>query len=292
VAEGTAAAYADEQVSRVRDDPQARLALLCRMYKVPAEVDRGYLPFRRAASAFMRWQLRRGLLNPESSPLPGSPWWRTVNESLLRDTCEASGLAFGRPGDPRTPGVASTLDFIREPTARVWYRAHNTSIASTYLANEDLARREGRVERFFINLVLIRVLYAHALVAEPRLALGWLSPLGRLTGDPRLGMTGIFLSLSRVLPDRYPLDDDVNRYVHAEHSLGHLLDVGIILPRLRQLYEWSAGELALPALGTLLDHQGPTPAYAWDPREADVWHPEPSRLARAARRAVATSPSS
>ena len=289
--EGTAGAYADEWVSRVRDDPGARLALLSRLYMVPPAVDRGYLPFRRAASAFMGWQLRRGLLNPESGPLPGSPWWRAVNDALLRDTCEASALAFGRPGDPRTLGVAATLEFIREPTARTWYRAHNLTIASAYVANEDLARREGRVERFFINLVLIRVMYAHALVANPRLALGWLASCGRLIGDPRLGMTGIFLSLSRVLPARYPLDDDLSRYVDAEHSLGHLLDVGIIVPRLSRLYDWSASELGLPALRALLVDEGPTPAYAWDPEDADVWHPHPSRLARAAQRVVCASPS-
>jgi hypothetical protein len=286
VADGTAGAYADESVSRVQDDPRARLALLYELYEVPAAVDRGYLPFRRAASAFMGWQLRRGLLNPESDPAPGSPWWRAVNDSLLRDTCEARALAFGRPGTPRSAGVAATLDFIREPTARAWYRAHNITIASAYLANEDLAREERRVERFFINLVLIRVLYAHALVAEPRLALGWLAPLGRLLGDPRLDMTGIFLSLSRVLPAQYPLEDDLRRYVDAEHSLGHLLDVGVILPRLTQLYDWSAAELGLPGLRALLIQPGATPAYAWDPRDAQVWHPEPSRLARAAQLAV------
>ncbi len=291
VTEGTAGAYADEWVSRVRDDPQARLALLWRLYTVPPPVDRGYLPFRRAASAFMGWQLRRGLLNPESGPLPGSPWWRAVNETLLRDTCEASALAFGRPGEPRTPAVAASLDFIREPTARTWYRAHNLSIASAYVANEDLACREGRVERFFINLVLIRVLYAHALVANPRLALNWLAPCGRLIGDPRLGMTGIFLSLSRVLPARYPLNDDLGSYVDAEHSLGHLLDVGVIVPRLGGLYDWSASELGLPALRALLVDHGPTPAYAWDPEDSDVWQPHPSRLARAAQRLVPASQS-
>jgi len=289
VAQGTAGAYADEWVARVRDHPRARLTLLRRLYKVPAEVDRGYLPYRRAASAFMRWQLRRGLLNPDPSPAPGSPWWRAVNESLLRDTCEASALAFGRPGAPRTLGVAATLDFIRQPTARTWYRAHNLTIASAYLANEDLARTEGRVERFFINLVLIRVLYAHALVAAPRLALGWLAPCGRLFGDPRLGMTGIFLSLSRVLPDRYPLEDDVSMYVDAEHSFGHLLDVGIVVPRVSPLYRWSASELGLPALSGLLTHESSTPIYAWDPQDADVWHPAPSRLARAARWALPMS---
>ena len=182
--------------------------------------------------------------------------------------------------------MEATLDFIRNPTARTWYRAHNLTIASAFLTHEDLARRENRVERFFLNLVLVRVLYAHALVAAPRLALGRLAPLGRLLGDPRLGMTGIFLSLSRVLPAQYPLDDDLDRYVDAEHSLGHLLDVGVIVPRLGRLYDWSAAELGLPALALLLDRRGPVPAYAWDPEDAAVWHPEPSRLARAARRAL------
>jgi len=158
VAESAAGTYADATVSRVRDHPRARLELLRRLYLVPRAVDRGYLPYRRAASAFLQWQLRRGLLNPETDPLPGSPWWRAVNETLLRDTCEASALAFGRAGVPRTPGVAATLDFIRAPTARSWYRAHNLSIASAYLAHEELARGETRAERFFINLVLVRVL--------------------------------------------------------------------------------------------------------------------------------------
>ena len=136
--------------------------------------------------------------------------------------------------------------------------------------------------------MLIRVLYAHALVANPRLALGWLAPAAWLVGDPRLGMTGIFLSLARILPAEYPLDDDVSFYVDAEHSIGHLLDVGIIVPRLGGLYDWSARELESldsdPA-----GRRGPTPAYAWDPHDAEVWHPHPSRLARAAQRAVPVS---
>ena len=129
--------------------------------------------------------------------------------------------------------VTAHLDFIRRPTARNWYRAHNASIVAGYLDNEELAvQAELRVERFFINVVLVRVLFAHALVAAPRLALGWLAPLGRRSGDPRVGMTGIFLSLSRVLPDRYPLGDDVDTYVAVEHGFGHMLDIGIIAPRI------------------------------------------------------------
>jgi hypothetical protein len=87
-----AAAYADSAVEQVREDPMGRLGLLRQMYRVPTPIDRGYLPYRRAASAFMRWQLRRGLLNPPTHSLPGSPWWRAVNEGLLRDTAEARAL--------------------------------------------------------------------------------------------------------------------------------------------------------------------------------------------------------
>jgi hypothetical protein len=262
----------------------ARLALLRQLYEVPRGVDRGYLPYRRAASAFMNWQLRRGLLNPPSDPRPGSPWWRALNEALLRDTAEARAFAFGYAGEPSRPGVTAHLDFIRQPTARNWYRAHNVSIVGGYLANEALAVDERRVERFFINVVLVRVLYAHALVAAPRLALGWLAPLGPRVGDPRVGMTGIFMSLSRVLPDRYPLGDDVETYVAVEHGFGHLLDIGVIQPRIGQIYGWSSKELALPHLRDLLD--GETPTYAWDIADAGVWRFQPSRLARAARRVV------
>ena len=47
---------------------------------------------------------------------------------------------------------------------------------------------------------------------------GW-RPLGRVLGDPRLGMAGAFLSLRRVLPDRYPLELDVERYIAREQRL-------------------------------------------------------------------------
>jgi hypothetical protein len=158
------------------------------------------------------------------------------------------------------------------------------SVVSAYLEHEHLASRERRVERFFINLVLVRVLYAHALVAAPRLALGWLAPAGRLLGDPRLGMTGIFLSLTRVLPDRYPLGDDVTPYAQAEHGMGHLLDVGVIQPRVERLYAWSADELDMPGLRQLVS--GQTPCYAWPAADQQPWDPAPSRVARLARRVL------
>ena len=276
-------------VGAVRDDPGGRLGLMRSQYRVPPDVDRGYLPFRQAASAFMRWQLRRGLLNPISPPRPGSPWWRAINERLLCDGAEARALAFGHPGPPSLPSAAAWLGFIRRPSVASWYRAHNMSVVGAYLEHEHLAAREGRIERFFINLVLVRVLYTHAMVAAPRLALGWLAPAGRVLGDPRLGMTGIFLSLSRVLPDRYPLGDDIAPYAELEHGLGHLLDIGVISPRIDRLYAWSATELDTPGLRQLLS--GQTPCYAWPAGDQQPWNPAPSRLARLSRRLLPVTPS-
>jgi hypothetical protein len=278
----SAAAVAQARFDAVRDDPHGRLALMRELYQVPADLDRGHLPYRQAASAFMAWQLRRGLLNPATGSRPGSPWWRAMNERLVCDGWEARALSFGHSGTPSSPAVAASLEFIRRPSARRWYRAHNISVVTAYLEHEDLAWRESRVERFFINLVLMRVLYAHALVAASRLALGPLAVASRPLGDPRLGMTGIFLSLSRVLPDRYPLGDDLTPYLESEHGLAHVLDVGVIQPRLQNLYNWSARELGIPGLRQLLC--GDTPCYAWPTDDQEPWHPPPTRAARLAHR--------
>lgn len=259
-----------------------------RLYGGPGGRARRHLPYRRAASAFMGWQLRRGLLCPADCATPGSPWWRAVNERLLRDGWEAWGIVDGRAGPPTAPSVAAAVDFIRAPSTRTWYRAHNLSVVSAYLDHHDLAVAESRTERFFMNLVLMRVLYAHALVTAPRLALGWLAPVAPFLGDPRLGMTGIFLSLSRVLPDRYPLADDVETYVKDEHGLGRLLDVGVISPRLPHLYRWSATTLDEPRLLTLLTTN--TPSYAWPPTDTTPWHPTPTLLTRTALKTLPPPP--
>jgi hypothetical protein len=243
-----------------------------------------HLSYPRAALAFMGWQLRRGLLNPLDHDCPGSPWWRAVNERLLRDTCEARLRLLGHPGPASSPSVEPSLRFARQPSPRTWYLAHNVTIVSAYLDNRDLAEDENRVERFFLNLVLVRVLYAHALVAAPHLALAWLAPIARWLGDPRLDMTGMFLAVSRVLPHTYPLDGELDDYIADENTVGRILDLGVIAPRLAELYDWAADELRIPGVAELVSDV--TPTYAWDSRDRKPWTPRPTRLVRAVRRAL------
>jgi hypothetical protein len=274
-----ASVLAARQVAEVRDDPRRRLDLLRAAYASGAAP----LPrYARAPLAFMEWQVRRGLLNPPDHERPGSPWWRAVNEQLLRDTCETRLRVLGHPGPTSSTAVAATLRFAQEPSPRTWYLAHNSTIVSSYLGQQDLAEHENRIERFFLNLVLVRVLYAHALVAAPRLALSWLAPIAGRLGDPRRDGTGLFLSVARVLPDEYPLDGELNTFTSAEHALGRLLDVGVIIPRLEALYAWSADQLQIPELQDLV--RGGVPTYAWPAEDETPWHPPPTWTIRTARR--------
>jgi hypothetical protein len=217
----------------------------------------------------MRWQAQRGLLNPLDASPSGSVWWRAMNERLLRDGCEAIAQIGGLSGDSSSQAVRLWLEFVATPTPSCWYRAHNASIVAGYLDHEGLAHAETAPERFFMNVALARVLYAHALVAASRLALGRFAPLSPVLGDPRLGMAGAFLSLRRVVPNRYPLERDVEWYIVDEQRLGRLLDYGVIVPRLQRLYEWSADELDEPRLLELV--RDGNPIYAWSYEERHVW---------------------
>ena len=274
--ETMAAEWAAAQVERVRDDPAGRMALTSRAYHGPVGHALRHLPFRRAALSFMRWQAERGVLRaPDENP-PGSPWWRAVNDRLLLDGCEALARSGGLPGQASSPTIAPWMSFVSAPTARNWYRAHNASIVSAYLENRDLAENESLPERFFLNVVLLRVLYAHALNAAPRMALGRFAPLGRVLGDPRVGMAGAFLSLGRVLPADYPPRLDLETTLKIEHRLGRLLDYGVIAPRLQALYDWSARELDIPDLRSLI--RDGSPIYAWSYAHRNVWRQAPESL--------------
>ena len=99
-------------------------------------------------------------------------------------------------------------------------------------------------------------------------------------------MIGIFLSLSRVLPDAYPLTRDVSSYLDRELGFGRMLDYGVIVPRLQQLYEWSAQELDAPGLlGCIRDG---SMTYAWPFEDRDVWHPRHSITVRTVRYVLPT----
>lgn len=265
-------------VAAVRHDPTLRLELASRFYD-----DRpgcaSIRAYRRAELAFMRWQVSRGVLEPPDAARPGSQWWRSVNESLLRDACEADRLAAGRNGPASEPAVARWVDFLGEPSARTWYRAHNASIVAAYLEHRHLCAAEVPVERFFMDVAMARLVCVHALVARPRLAVGRLALAGRLIGDPRWRGADLFLSLHNILPDRYPLTGyTIDQILALENRAGWLIDYGVILPKMQALYEFTARDLDEPRLLDLV--RDGFPVYAWPYKERHAWTTTRARAAR------------
>jgi hypothetical protein len=221
----------------------------------------------------MRWQQARGVLNSLDDDKPGSSWWRAVNEGLLRDTVEAKLLTERGEGQPSGPNVARWVKFFNAPSALSWYEAHNASVVAGYLAHAALASCEAPAERFFMNVVLVRVLYAHALVLDGDLALGRLSFLARLIGHPRSWGPQALLSMKDVLPDRYPIQGlEIEELINAENRLGRMMDYGVIGTRFDALYASSARALDEPRLLELVVDGAP--AYAWPADQWHVWKPQ------------------
>lgn len=267
-----AAEEAGRRVAEVRDDPAARMRLAADTYSSSR-----YRPYARAVLAFMRWQDARGVLDAPFGARQGSPWWRAVNEDLLRDTYEAR-LLVDRGGEASRPTVARWVDFFQAPSAMSWYLAHNGSIVEAYLAHRDLAAAEPAAERFFMNVVLLRVLYVQALVSDGDLALGRLSFLGRVIGHPRTRSPEVFLAMADVLPAEYPIEDiTVEQLIALENPLGRLIDYAVIAPRIDALYAFAADALHEPRLLDLV-FDG-TPGYVWPRAQRHAWRaPRPRGL--------------
>jgi hypothetical protein len=275
-------------VAAVRDDPAERLRMAAGFYdqRIGRRSIRAY---RRAEVAFMRWQIRCGVLAPLNAPHPGSPWWRSVNEALLRDTVEADLLFNGAAGEASTRGAGLWLTFLSHPAPQTWYKAHNASIIDGYLKHRDLVAEEGPLERFFMDVALLRVLYAHCLLVRPRLALGRLAALGTLLGDPRRRAADLFLSLQNVLPDTYPLaESGIEVVLAAENYLARVMDYGIIVPRIAQLYQFAAEDLDEPRIAELCTDD--YPVYAWPYEQRHVWRTDRSPAAIAVARAIVGPP--
>ena len=273
-----AAEEALAMVAAVRDDPALRLELASRFYDDrPGRAS--IRAYRRAELAFMRWQVSRGVLAPPQSARPGSRWWRSVNESLLRDGCEAGRLAAGRPGQASKPAVARWAGFLAAPSARTWYRAHNASIVAAYLEHRPLCAAEVPAERFFMDVALARLVCVHALVIRPRLAMGRLALAGPLIGDPRWRVADLFLNLHNILPGRYPLTGvSIDQILALENYTGRLIDYGVILPKMQALYEFAASDLDEPRLLDLV--RDGFPVYAWPYEDRNAWTTTRARSVR------------
>ncbi|WP_194820015.1 hypothetical protein [Nocardia sp. XZ_19_385] len=240
-----AAAQAAAQIAAVQDEPHRRLAVAADFY--PAHVR----DYQRAELYFLRWELARGVLHPKT----GSGWWRAINDRLLHDKLAARLLWDAGARSAVPTGVRHWLEFLDRPSPAAWYRAHNRSVVTGYLDSAPLAESELLPERFMMNVTLSRALFTQALIEQPALALGRFGRLGRRIGDPRGHAVRVFLDMRNVFPELYPMHGLTIAQILAEEGrAARVIDYGLILPRLSELYAFAATSLGEPRLTTLIDN--------------------------------------
>ncbi len=221
------------------------------LYEAEAGHPELHLPYGRAALGFMGWQLRRGLLNAPDARVPGSPWWRAVNERLLheprRHEATCSGWAARcRPGAPaaapRSPGNRRRGRGTGRTTRASWRPTSSTASWPSPVARRALLPQPDS------GACPLRARPRRDTSPGPELDVAARPGPGRPTPHGHRHL----VSLSRVMPREYPLTMDLDWYIGNEHGIGRILDRGVIQPRVGALYSWSAGELSIPELATLV----------------------------------------
>lgn len=263
-------------VDGVRDDPDGRLALRERFYARHPGIEGSKGPgLGRSELDFTRWEIERGVLaRPEQG---GSPWWRAVNGRLLFHAELASLLCDELP-DAQVGSVAvrAWQTYIREPSPKTWYRAHDASIVTGFLDAVELAHAEPWSERVFVNIVLYRLLYAQGLVEGEELG-----RLGEILADPALPSVEMLLEIPAFYPRHYPLSkEDVRNILQHGHGIGDdlvkVLDDLFIIPELVPLYRHASGWIGIPTLERLLEDGKPSyPRTAPDPDQRPDPDPPP-----------------
>ncbi|MGH2785751.1 MAG: oxygenase MpaB family protein [Actinomycetota bacterium] len=256
------AAEALRRVAAVRDDPEDRYRLAKAFYDSTTgpEIE-GY---GRAELAFMRWEIERGVLNaPHARPRPGSPWWRAVNERIIRDALEASLVAGSAGAEASSPAVGMWLTFLSAPSPVTWYRAHNASVLGGYSDASHLAAREGPYEQFLMNLVLARVLYAQALAEGEPFAVGSDPLIARFLSDPRSPAVPVVMELPDFYPRTYPLDALEESLMERRARSSEEEALALIdqqpCENLEELFAFASKSLGLADVGRFID--GKLPCY-------------------------------
>jgi len=263
---------ASEAVKAVVDEPDGRIALRRRFYQRFGFGTDGGLGFGSSELAFISWLADRGALNPLTGPCPGSPWWRALNEDYLV-TSELAGLIAEEQLPPESLTFELRLwhEYLREPCARTWYRAHNACVVRAMLRHTELAAQEPPVEQRFINVAVSRLLYAQAMAEGVPLMLGG---VGRRLVDPRFPLVDLLLSTPFFYPRRYPITEaELLLATTAVPSRGSVRMLGmarlfdrVVSLQLPALYRQAALWLQTPELELLVDGSG-EPIY---PRRAEL----------------------
>lgn len=246
-------------VESMQNSPEARFQSRIAFYQ---QYGRGTLldeyGFGDSEIAFMRWEKRCVLRDPSDTP-PGSAWWSAINLWFIYlSELGAKAHQLGVKKELLPLPARFWVDFIENPTAISWYRAHNASIIDGYLKYPHLAEKEVLPEKIFINMVLYRLLFAQSWVEGDAL----FPRLGKMFANPKGISVDLITHLEAFYPTHYPLTAKDMQYIMGEaHNLVELgvklLDKVLIEPELTELYQKASFWNQQPNLNQLIKQHQP-----------------------------------
>lgn len=249
------------QIQEWSDCPQTRYNSRVEFYKKYGFSTRNHYGYGNAELAFLRWAISRGVLNhSENDEKPGSLWWKKIHDRHLFYSESAAAKFEQNPGNtsPVVP-VQMWLDYFKNPNVSSWYRAHNSSIIQGFLDSRNEAYKETDLERWFINIVLSRLLFAQVLV-ERKTVLG---KFARWVADPQKQTIDYLVNKEGLYPTAYPLKNDLVNFKRSKAcqnaDLMKIFDKKLIMPRVSTIYEHCALLNNSPSLVKFL--KGNTPIY-------------------------------
>lgn len=209
---------------------------------------------------FMKWEIRRGVLNPlDHSEAKGSRWWRDVNLQFIIISQTAAEIHEGKlPGHTVNNEIQMWLDYFKKRTGKAWYRAHNASIVKAYLNCREQALEESKYEQVFMNEVLYRLLYAQAMEEDDSL----FGEFGVLGSNPMTPAVDIMVKIPAFYPESYPMNQEEIKFVlHKGHGIEGVFektfDEFLILEHIQSLYKLASKWTNIPALRRLLKSKKP-----------------------------------
>ena len=225
-------------VNSIKDSPKARYQSRQDFYLKYGHGEVRKYGYGSSELAFMRWE-ERGVMQESG----GSAWWNAVNlRFIYLSELGAAAYEAGLPKKELPIASQKWIDFINKPSARSWYRAHNSSIIDGYLEFPYLAEQEKLPEQVFINMVLYRVLFAQAMVEGTFFSF----PLiGKYLADPRGPAVGMMTHMDAFYPSHYPMTkEEVRDILGKARNFGEwavqFMDYVMVLPELNLLYQMTA----------------------------------------------------
>jgi hypothetical protein len=231
---------AREILQSVENYPEKRLQLRQDFYRKYGYGKFTAFGFGNSEIAFLEWEIKRGVLNPlDDSQQKGSAWWRGVNGQFiylatLAQLIYESGQRFDNIPIP----VQYWLDYLNNPSAQNWYKAHNCSIVEGYMLFRNIMPNEPVHEQHFIRLVMQRVLYAGLLIEGE--ILGW---IGKVLASPTALSVKFITNFDFYYPSKYPCLFVGKSYTSLifsnDYQPTNILDNLIIAPLTSQLFNYA-----------------------------------------------------